>query len=100
MSIPLQVYMDALPQLQAKYEEPFTLKIEPISGLDMFYSDGSAQNYTGKIVLYTKEREYSYAQKYFTEDRLVSSTGTPRDILFETWILETTANYHSSKQKK
>ena len=75
MVVPLQAYKDALPILQTQYDAlslgPYTLKIEPINGLDVFYSDGSAQNYDGKIVLYEKGKDYSYSQYYFRQDLFV-----------------------------
>lgn len=102
MTIPLEVYRNALPQLQADYDAQklgsYTLKIEHINGLDCFYSDGSAQNYAGKIVEFDVERNYGYTQEYFTETGLVYSPKTPKTTLFQKWILETTKQYLESKQ--
>ena len=103
MIIPLEVYRNALPQLQAEYDSQklgsYTLTIEYINGLDLFYSDGSARDYKGKIVEFDVQRNYGYTQEYFTETGLVYSPKTPKTALYQKWILDTTRKYlESSKQ--
>lgn len=93
MSVSLSTYIAALPQLQAKYAAlkigNYILKIEPISGTDVYYSDGTAQYYTGKISLYEPTKEYSDIQLFFTDDGLVNKPRSTADEVFQTWILET-----------
>ena len=103
MAIPLKVYSDNLLHLQVEYDGlhlgPYVLKIEPVNGLDLFYSDGSAANYLGKIVEFDEKKGYGLTQRYFTSTGLEYKTKTDKDELFQKWILETTRQYlESSKQ--
>ena len=93
MSVPFSVYTAALPQLQAKYDAlkigSYTLKIEPISGTDVYYSDGAAQYYKGKISLYDPSKTYSDIQLFFTDDGLVNKPRSSADEVFQSWIIDT-----------
>ncbi len=103
MSVPLQVYIDNLQKLQQEYDAlhlgPYILKIEYVNGLDLFYSDGSAANYLGKIVEFDEKKGYSNTQQYFTSRGLEHAPKNKRDQLFQKWIVEITNQFlESSKQ--
>jgi hypothetical protein len=102
MSVPLSAYAAALPDLQAKYDAlkigTYTLKIEPISGTDIYYSDGDARSYKGKISLFDPAKGYSDFQIFFTDDGLTHNRRSSSDDVFQTWIITTAHQYRESQQ--
>ena len=102
MSVPLSTYTTALPELQAKYDAlkigNYTLKIEPISGTDIYYSDGDAQRYKGKISLFDPAKGYSDFQLFFTDEGLIHNRRSSSDDVFQTWIITTARKYRESQQ--
>ena len=69
-----------------------TVKLAPISGTDMFYTDGSAMNYTGKIVVVNTESGLD-AQWYFTPSGPVDHFPKVYDACFRKWIASVVAVY-------
>jgi hypothetical protein len=76
MAVPLAAFQVAVPRLQEIYNritgaQPYNLEVKPISGTDVYYTDGDAQYWTGKIVFMNPKTNLDDKQYYFTESGIV-----------------------------
>jgi hypothetical protein len=84
-----QKFKNAESILQSKVEPlGYTVLIEPIAALDMFYSDGLAANYYGKASFTKKDGSFSEYQIFFPY--YTFSTIVPDNISseYKAWIEE------------
>lgn len=82
-------YKAALPALQAAFApiaaEGQTITVEPIESLDVYYTDGSAVAYTGKITILTPPFGLKTSW-FFTPAGPVDHFPTLYDPIFRKWI--------------
>ncbi len=85
----LTEFQAALPALQAEFakvsEPNREVRVEPVSTLDLFYSDGDAQHYTGKITVFNTDVGLATSW-YFTPAGPVDHFPERYDACFRAWI--------------
>lgn len=102
MAVPLEAFQAALPGLQDVYDRqvgvfPYKLEIKPISGTDIYYSDGDARNWTGKIVFLNPKTGLDDNQLFFANSGIVRALRSDSLNPFNTWVKSVVDTYWSKQ---
>ncbi len=71
-------------------KEGYIVRVEPVDGLDLFYSDGTAANYTAKIAVQVNSFGLTHSW-YFTPAGPVHLFPRDYDTVFRAWIASVVA---------
>lgn len=104
MSVPLEAFQVALPSLQKVYDRivgayPYKLEIEPISGSDIYYTDGDAQKWTGKIVFMNSKTGLDDKVLYFTPSGITRVLRSDTLNPFNDWIKSVVEEYEEQSKQ-
>jgi hypothetical protein len=104
MAVPLAAFQDAVPRLQEIYNQitgaqPYKLEIKPISGTDIYYTDGDAQYWTGKIAFINPKTNLDDKVYYFTPAGLTRVLRSPSLDPLNDWIKSVVDVYNEQSKQ-